>query len=67
MPIYEYVCPDCGHAFDKRVGFSESDAPQSCPACGSDKARRQISLVGFVGGDASAGRTAAVPVCGPST
>jgi len=23
MPLYEYVCPDCGQEFEKRMSFSQ--------------------------------------------
>ena len=45
MPIYEYVCGGCGHPFEKRVSFSEADAPQTCPECGSERSKKKISLV----------------------
>lgn len=66
MPIYEYACPDCGHAFEKRVGFSESDDAQPCPTCGQGEARRQISLIGHTStGSSSSEFSAAAPDCGP--
>jgi putative FmdB family regulatory protein len=65
MPIYEYVCPSCGHPFEKRVSFSESDEPQTCPVCGNEHARRQISLVGFTSGESSRGSVRADTSCGP--
>ena len=30
MPIYEYVCPLCGHKFEKRVPYGTDEVP--CPA-----------------------------------
>ncbi len=41
MPLYEYICSKCGHAFEKIESYS---APESrkCPKCGR-KAKRQIS------------------------
>ncbi len=41
MPIYEYICHDCGHEFEKIVGWSE-DAP-ACVACGGHHVSRQLS------------------------
>ena len=45
MPIYDYICPSCGHqAKDRLVKRSEADS-QVCPACGADEPMsRQISL-----------------------
>ena len=38
MPIYEYLCGECGHRYEKREGF---DAPslQVCPICSSNARR----------------------------
>jgi putative FmdB family regulatory protein len=41
MPIYEYRCGACGHAFDALEKMSAS-ADKECPAC-QGPASRQIS------------------------
>jgi putative FmdB family regulatory protein len=41
MPIYEYRC-GCGHEFERYVAASGGTA--ACPACGSDKVKRTLSL-----------------------
>jgi putative FmdB family regulatory protein len=41
MPIYEYICVDCGEAFEALVANSRSKS--SCPKCGSKKLSRQFS------------------------
>ena len=41
MPIYEYRCTDCSHAFEKLMR-RWSDAT-SCPACASTLVEKQIS------------------------
>ena len=33
MPIYEYVCPDCGLKFELLRSISEADKGVSCPKC----------------------------------
>ncbi|MCP4389397.1 MAG: zinc ribbon domain-containing protein [Gammaproteobacteria bacterium] len=46
MPIYEYVCSDCGHEFEKLQKMS--DAPLSdCPACEMQSLKKKISAPGF--------------------
>jgi putative FmdB family regulatory protein len=46
MPIYEYVCSDCGHALEALQKIS--DAPlQACPACEKDTLKKKISAPGF--------------------
>jgi putative FmdB family regulatory protein len=54
MPIYEYRCQVCGHAFEKLVPMSAAAAPPG-PACGGDGARRLVSAIARPAGD-----------CGPS-
>ncbi|HLF97324.1 MAG TPA: zinc ribbon domain-containing protein [Methylococcaceae bacterium] len=40
MPIYQLLCPDCGHRFSGMV-FAGTREPECwiCSQCGSDKAR----------------------------
>jgi len=46
MPIYEYLCQECGHKFE--VMQRLSDAPQTtCPACSKEALKKLISPVGF--------------------
>lgn len=46
MPIYEYVCSDCGHQFEKLQKMS--DAPlRDCPACAKQSLKKKISAPGF--------------------
>jgi putative FmdB family regulatory protein len=33
MPIFDYICPSCGQAFDALVSLSEVTVDQSCPTC----------------------------------
>jgi putative FmdB family regulatory protein len=47
MPIYEYVCESCSHAFEKRVPSSTSRV--QCPQCRSRKVDRQFSAFAFKG------------------
>jgi putative FmdB family regulatory protein len=41
VPIYEYVCGDCGHEFEKLVRRDEKPA---CVVCGKDNVERRLSL-----------------------
>ncbi|MDH3763650.1 MAG: zinc ribbon domain-containing protein [Gammaproteobacteria bacterium] len=46
MPIYEYVCSDCGHEIEKLQKMS--DAPlRDCPACEQPSLKKKISAPGF--------------------
>lgn len=39
---YEYVCTACGHGWEAEQAISEA-ALKTCPKCGTDHAKRQIS------------------------
>jgi putative FmdB family regulatory protein len=41
MPIYEYVCRDCGHQFE---WLTRGDEKASCPNCGLFHLSRQLSV-----------------------
>ena len=41
MPIYEYVCGDCGTQFELLVRGGKTP---SCPSCESENLDRQLSL-----------------------
>lgn len=41
MPIYEFVCQNCGHEFEKILPFSAQTTP-SCPVCQSTQVVRQM-------------------------
>ena len=43
MPIYEFVCGECGRKFRKLVGVVAQSAPLACPRCQSTQLNRQIS------------------------
>ena len=46
MPIYEYQCNACGHAFD--VLQKISDEPLTyCPECGAQELRKLLSAPNF--------------------
>lgn len=32
MPIFDYICPNCGNHFDKYVTPGDTE-PQTCPKC----------------------------------
>ncbi|WP_207261750.1 zinc ribbon domain-containing protein [Desulfovibrio sp. Huiquan2017] len=41
MPIYEYICKQCGHEFEELVFKAEAPAP--CPRCGSAETEKLMS------------------------
>ncbi len=44
MPLYEYVCNDCGTHFDMLRSFKDADQPAKCKHCLSEKTTRAISV-----------------------
>jgi putative FmdB family regulatory protein len=44
MPIFEYKCTECGEKFDELDSVANRDKPHKCPACGSMKSERQLSV-----------------------
>ncbi|MBF0142169.1 MAG: zinc ribbon domain-containing protein [Magnetococcales bacterium] len=48
MPIYDYKCDACQHAFEENHPMSAPPVRQ-CPACGAEKVRKILSTGGIVG------------------
>jgi putative FmdB family regulatory protein len=44
MPIYEYVCLDCGKKFEALRLMKESDQPIECQTCKSFHVSRLLTL-----------------------
>jgi putative FmdB family regulatory protein len=42
MPLYEYVCKQCGQQFEELIRGQEQPV---CPHCGSRKVEKQLSKV----------------------
>ncbi|MDX1658076.1 MAG: FmdB family zinc ribbon protein [Nitriliruptorales bacterium] len=40
MPLYEYVCRDCGSTVERILSHDEADTPGACPECDGDLDRR---------------------------
>jgi putative FmdB family regulatory protein len=51
MPIYEYICQDCNHRFDRLwpTVASAQDQQPVCPACASSATQRTVSQVAVLG------------------
>lgn len=46
MPIYPYVCTECGHEFDALQKISD-DPLSECPACGKSALRKRLAAPAF--------------------
>lgn len=44
MALYEYRCKECDRRFETMRAMADKDAPAPCPACGSVKSMRQLSV-----------------------
>jgi putative FmdB family regulatory protein len=43
MPIFEFVCQDCGTPFEELMRSSDTVGEVSCPYCESSQVAKQIS------------------------
>lgn len=44
MPIYEYICLDCGDRFDALRPMKDADEQIDCHKCSSERTLRQLSI-----------------------
>lgn len=58
MPLYEYVCRDCGNRFEKMRPVAERLSAPDCPACAGQRAALAMSAPGRVGAGAASRTTA---------
>ncbi len=47
MPLYEYQCETCDHAFERLV-LSKRDESPDCPECGAKKTKRLMSCASIM-------------------
>ena len=55
MPIFEYLCNDCGKRFEALVLAASSAKPAQCPKCQSKKVTQQLSVFAVAGASAKSG------------
>jgi putative FmdB family regulatory protein len=60
MPIFEYLCEECGTSFEKLVRRSGGEAV-ACPSCGQNHLTQQYSTFSAHANGAPAGE--AMPSC----
>jgi putative FmdB family regulatory protein len=61
MPIFEYVCRDCGRAFEALVS---PDRPAVCPACASRQLEKQLSVFAVSAAPGRSGSAREAAPCG---
>lgn len=64
MPIFEYVCTQCGTRFEKLVRSTSREGVIRCPKCGNELVHKAISAFGL--GTAGGGGSSASTGCAPS-
>ncbi|MFC1935096.1 zinc ribbon domain-containing protein [Chloroflexota bacterium] len=47
MPIYEYICPDCGLTFELLRSLSEDNGETPCPRCQKSAKRKLSTFASF--------------------
>jgi len=62
MPIFEYICKDCGHPFEKIV--PRYDSPVECARCNSAKVEKQLSVFAVAGSSNTESSDAGCGRCG---
>ncbi len=48
MPIYEFICRNCGNQFDKLTSYDWKSAGINCPNCSSTDIELTVSRVGGI-------------------
>ena len=61
MPIFEYVCQDCGKQFEAIV---QGSTQAQCPACRGSKLEQQLSVFAVAASGKSAAMTSDAGACG---
>lgn len=49
MPVYEYLCDECGTDFTALRRISESSLPHDCPECGEPASRALLTAPAYAG------------------
>jgi len=63
MPIYEFLCGECGAGFEELCTLAEAESCRvECPECGAKKAEKQMSTFASMGGETGV----RAPSCGSS-
>jgi putative FmdB family regulatory protein len=61
MPIYEYLCEDCGAKFEKLIRRQADTDSLACPTCGKSHLNQELSTFSARANGAS--KAAEMPSC----
>ena len=65
MPLYSYICKDCGEKFDLLIGVTSEKAELKCNECGSKNIEKALSSFGI--GDSKGKSSSSGPICPTGT
>ena len=65
MPIFSYICKDCGEKFDLLVGVVSDKEEMKCKKCGSRNVEKTLSA--FSVGASGSGSTSSSSSCPTGT
>jgi len=66
MPIYEYLCQDCGNKFEKLVRRAADASDTECPSCGQKHLKQEYStFAAHAGGSPKSAEMPSCPSGGP--
>lgn len=66
MPIYTYICKDCGEKFDLLIGMTMEKPELQCKKCGSKNIEKTLGLFsvgGFEGKSGPSGSSCPTGTC----
>ncbi|HAX61949.1 MAG TPA: hypothetical protein DCX95_05275 [Elusimicrobia bacterium] len=66
MPIYTYICKNCGESFELLVGLNDSGKDLKCEKCGSKNIQRTVASFNAGSGKGSSSAPSC-PTCSSGT
>jgi putative FmdB family regulatory protein len=66
MPIFEYVCAECGNRFEKLILSARRGSDVRCPECSSATVNKAISAFGLASSSGGGLGTTSAANCAPS-
>ena len=67
MPIYSYICKDCGGKFDLLIGIVSKDEERICKKCGSSNIEKSIASFGISTSSEKSDLSSSGPACPTGT
>ncbi len=67
MPVYSYICKDCGNKFDLLVGVVSKDEEEICKKCGSKNIKKLLTCFGVNVSSGKSDLSSSGPSCSTGT